>query len=239
MFKIIVLLILSLFMMACVSTNNDSEQIDTQFHQLGSDITKLEKSLAEQITNTCKLDSKKIAEQVAAAVIAKQSVRPKKTRKSGKANNIERCSDVDNIASVKGKLLMGGVEKVVFVKEKLDIDARIDTGADSSSLGIYQLTRFERDGKKWVKFALNNKEDAVLFEYPVYDAVRIKQQSDEKAERRLEIKMDILIGEKKYRKQVFNLADRSHLEYQALIGRNFLRDIAIVDVSHKHLLGKK
>ena len=44
------------------------------------------------------------------------------------------------------------------------------------------------------------------------------------------------MGGVSYKKQLFNLADRSHLDYQLLIGRSFLRDIAVVDVSRQRLL---
>ena len=33
----------------------------------------------------------------------------------------------------------------------------------------------------------------------------------------------------------FTLADRSHLDYEMLLGRNFLTDVALVDVSRKFI----
>ena len=130
---------------------------------------------------------------------------------------------------------MGAVENVLLTKEQLEFNARIDTGADASSLGVYNIKRFERDGKKWVKFALSEKAEAEVFEYPIFDTVKIKQSSSFN-EDRIEIKVDIQMGGVNYEKQLFNLADRSHLQYQLLIGRSFLRDIAVVDVSRKRLL---
>jgi hypothetical protein len=47
--------------------------------------------------------------------------------------------------------------------------------------------------------------------------------------------MDVEMGGKKYKNQLFNLADRSYLDFQVLMGRSFLRDIAIVDVSRKNI----
>jgi hypothetical protein len=58
-----------------------------------------------------------------------------------------------------------------------------------------------------------------------------------KAKTRIVIKTNISVGGKEYLGQTFNLADRSHLKFQVLVGRNFLRDIAVVDVSGKYLLG--
>ena len=123
----------------------------------------------------------------------------------------------------------------MLVKEKVDMKARIDSGAVTSSVGVYNLKNFERDGDKWVRFSLNNDENAQTYEYPVYDTVSIKQTS-ELSEERIEIKIDIKIGTSTYKNQVFNLTDRSHLDFQLLIGRSFLRDRAIIDVGSKFLL---
>ena len=69
--------------------------------------------------------------------------------------------------------------------------------------------------------------------------VRIKQRRQDGVEQRFEVRMDINVGGKRYRRQWFNLADRSHLDYQVLLGTSFLKDIAIVDVSLKKHLSKK
>jgi len=90
--------------------------------------------------------------------------------------------------------------------------ARIDSGAVTSSIGVYNLKNFERDGDKWVRFSLDNDKNTQTHEYPVYDTVTIKQTS-ELSEERIE-----------------------NLDFQLLIGRSFLRDRAIIDVGSKFLL---
>jgi hypothetical protein len=152
---------------------------------------------------------------------------------------VERCSSSNKKANKKakmiaGKLRLGAVEKVGLVNEKVSYAARIDTGADFSSMGVYNPKTFERDGKDWVRFSLQDSESAARFEYPIFDTVRIKESSTQTVDR-LEIKIDIEMGGNKYKRQIFNLADRSYLEYQLLIGRSFLRDIAVVDVSRKNI----
>jgi len=133
------------------------------------------------------------------------------------------------------KLLIGEIEEITLINEQVNLQARIDSGAVTSSIGVYNLKNFERDGKKWVRFNLTDKKNAPTYEYPVYDTVTIKQTS-ELSEQRIEIKIDIKIGNSTYRSQAFNLADRSHLDFQLLIGRSFLRDTAVIDVGHKFLL---
>ena len=46
--------------------------------------------------------------------------------------------------------------------------------------------------------------------------------------------MGIVIGRSNQTAE-FTLSDRSHLGYQALIGRNVLKDVMIVDVSKKNI----
>ncbi|NNC99890.1 MAG: hypothetical protein HKN85_06895 [Gammaproteobacteria bacterium] len=236
MLKIIIAFVVLILLASCATTEQADKQLDSGFEQVNSNIATMQKTLSRQIANDCRRDNKKLVARLAEAVAA---ARPVATEEPvADQQPAAACNEGDNNKSA-DKLIIGSVEWIFLEKEKIGIDARIDTGAGSSSLGVYGLSRFERDGKKWVKFSLSPEKDAPKYRYPVYDTTRIKQESDEKAERRLEIKMSISLGDKKYRKQIFNLADRSHLEYQVLIGRNFLRDIAIVDVSHKHLLGGK
>ena len=221
-------------MAGCATTPNGINPYDSKLEQVNTSINNLEKSLTRQIVENCKQDNDTLVTQLAAAISTSEPVKPEKA--PVEVEYIEGCQADEGVSGENGKLVMGEVEKIFFVKEKVAIEARIDTGAETSSLGVYKLARFERDGEKWIRFSLSDTEDAAVHRYVIYDSVRIKQESDEKAERRREIRMDLKIGDKKYRNQVFNLADRSHLEYQVLIGRNFLRDIAVVDVSGSHLL---
>jgi hypothetical protein len=152
---------------------------------------------------------------------------------------VERCSNQKEAVNkrskmIGGKLRLGAVEKIGLVNEAVSFAARIDTGADFSSVGVYNIKTFERDSENWVRFSLEDSESAARFEYPIFDTIRIKVSSKETADR-IEIKIDIELGGIKYKNQIFNLADRSHLEYQLLIGRSFLRDIAVVDVSSKNI----
>ncbi len=67
--------------------------------------------------------------------------------------------------------------------------------------------------------------------------VRIKQDADEKDDRRPVIHAHLKIG--KYAAETdLNLTDRSHLEYPLLLGRKFMKDIAVVDVGQAYLHGK-
>ncbi|MEM7359646.1 MAG: RimK/LysX family protein [Pseudomonadota bacterium] len=222
-----------LILSACATTENVENPIEPRLAEINTNIERLEKTLSKQIAKGCRQSDEKIMSQLTEAIAASKLIADEETVEH------EGCVVSDDNDKAQDKLMLGEVESILFIDAKKRIDARIDTGAETSSLGVYNIKRFERDGKKWIRFTLTDKENARVHRYPIYDSVRIKRESDEKAERRREIKLDIKIGGVKYRKQVFNLADRSHLEFQVLIGRSFLRDIAVVDVSSRYLLGGK
>jgi hypothetical protein len=234
MFKSFVLLLPLLYgVSACVSQPmidpnkvSDLQLVSAEIKALKADLS--EKFLLNCAQNIGKLDQKldqKLEPKVVTKMVERCTTKLKTTKKRSRG----KIPDW-----LEGKLRLGSIEKVRLVKEKVVFYARIDTGADNSSLGVYHVKAFERDGKNWVRFTLEDNKNATTHEYPIYDTVKIKQSSTVTVDR-IEIKMDIEMGRNKYRNQIFNLADRGFLEFQLLMGRSFLKDIAIVDVSRKNL----
>jgi hypothetical protein len=130
--------------------------------------------------------------------------------------------------------VFGGVEWVLVGKEAVKAKARIDTGAKSSSVGARNITEFERDGKTWVKFTFDPERQGgqpVEIALPVERRVRIKGQQDE---RRFVVKMLLVVGDVREIVEV-SLSDRRDFDYPVLVGRNFLTDNAVVDVSRKFI----
>lgn len=77
---------------------------------------------------------------------------------------------------------------------------------------------------------------ASTYESKVVRFVRIKQEGDVD-DRRPVIHAHLKIG--KYSAETdLNLTDRSHLDYPLLLGRKFIKDIAVVDVSQQFIHGK-
>lgn len=232
--SLVVLIVLS----GCAASPNSAEQSRTQLEQVNSNIANLEKSITEQISIHCQQDNQELGKQLAIAISEQQS-RDKGDATEAEVVYIERCSIKDKKTNINtNKLVIGGVETVFLSKEKLSVEARVDTGAVTSSIGVYNETAFERDGENWIRFNLDNSTDAKTYEYPVIRIIRIIQQTSTETNRRPVIKLKFMLGGKSYTSE-FSLADREHLEYQMLIGREFLRDIAVVDVSGEHLLSRK
>lgn len=138
-------------------------------------------------------------------------------------------------AAIDDLLIIGRVEFVAFENHPMLHKARIDTGAGLSSLNAQDLKKFERDGEPWVRFAVLNPEtkEEVYYERPIKRHVRIKQLSGV-PQRRPVVSMNMQLGS--IEDQIdLTLSDRTGYLYQVLIGRNFLRDRVLVDVSRKFM----
>lgn len=131
--------------------------------------------------------------------------------------------------------VIGAVEPLYFLPMKSAFDARIDTGATTSSIDATDIYEFERDGENWVSFSIVNRKSGEkhTFEKPILQTLSIKRINDK--EQRLKVKMDISFGGEKLVAE-FTLAQREDFEYQALIGRNILSGRHLVDTSLSHTL---
>ena len=76
--------------------------------------------------------------------------------------------------------------------------------------------------------------DTTTVEREVVRYVRVFQQADKEGSRRPVVEMRIRVGNVQAEFE-FTLADRSHLEHSMILGRNFLTDLAVVDVGRQFL----
>lgn len=137
------------------------------------------------------------------------------------------CKDISRLK------IIGELEYVSFLPEKTRQKARIDTGAQTSSLGIMEHEIFERDGRKWVRFNVEDKMKNVLveFERPLKRIAKIKRHGAEAIERPV-VELTIKLGQLELKRE-FTLADRSQFKNPVLIGRNVLRNQFLVNVNQK------
>ncbi len=130
--------------------------------------------------------------------------------------------------------VIGAVETLNLEKEKIHLPARIDTGAQTSSLSAVGIQLFERDGKKWVRFQVKDPISGkmIQLERALERIVKIKRHGALAIERQV-VTLLVSIGAIRQNCE-FSLIDRSDYEYPALIGRNFLNGRAMVDVSREY-----
>lgn len=149
---------------------------------------------------------------------------------------VEEDELVQNLNTEKpnSKHIIGAIENVRLVPPNVVLKARIDTGAKTTSIDAQNIVPFERDGKEWVRFNWIIGEKEYTIERKIIKTILIKRHGDD-SQRRYVVKMRIILGKVSQLISV-NLNDREEYKYPVLIGRNFLRDYFIVDVSKKHRL---
>ena len=133
------------------------------------------------------------------------------------------------------KALIGGLEWIYMDPPKQHFRARVDSGAETSSLSARDIVEFERDGEDWVRFVFehDNANDPVELELPIVREALIRQASSDGLDRRVVVEIDLRLGERLQRTE-FTLTDRRRMSYPVLLGRAFLMDLYVVDVSQSY-----
>jgi hypothetical protein len=140
------------------------------------------------------------------------------------------------------KLLIGRKEKVDFPKLGLyGIDAKVDTGAYTSAIHCDSVRAVRKGGARFVRFRLLDPS------HPSYDGREIRKpllgrkkvkSSFGQTEYRYIIKTLVEIFGRTHEIEL-SLCDRSGMEHPILLGRKFIQDKFVVDVSKFDLSAKK
>ncbi len=133
------------------------------------------------------------------------------------------------------KEVTGWVENVRVSPGGVLITAKIDTGADTSSLHCDCTNKFFRDGEPWVQFKITgiNGKQASL-EKKVERTIKIKRHFGAVQERDV-VRLGLCLGGQ-YQERDVSLVDRSGFKYDLLIGRKFIAGKFVVDPSQQFLL---
>ncbi len=156
---------------------------------------------------------------------------PNSSKSSEVIMNASRNYDVE---TPDGKMLFGG-EEYVYVKEaEATFAARVDTGATVSSITATNISRYESDGVKMVRFTIEANGRKIEAEAPFIRVTRVRQSSAEGFSYRVVVGLNIKIGSYSVYSE-FNLMDRTSMDFPMLLGRTLLTDIAAVDVSRNYI----
>ncbi|NVK36895.1 MAG: ATP-dependent zinc protease [Gammaproteobacteria bacterium] len=137
-----------------------------------------------------------------------------------------------------GKVIVGANEWIYLSPPGHHYQARVDSGAATSSLSAMDIEYFERNGKKrWVRFRLQHDDEAeaITVEAKVVRHVLIRQASSPEPERRPVVSLTVNMGQDLRYDTEFTLTDRSQMAYPILLGREFLRDVILIDVSRQFI----
>nr|WP_298415159.1 RimK/LysX family protein [uncultured Halomonas sp.] len=233
-------------------THQPQTQEDSRFNalvttpQLDSRLNALENSLAQR----CEGDADRLASQTARLDEVGESVNSLKGTLGSLRAEIKNLGNeasappadcpTSDIEALENKTLLGRTEWVGFPTIGTYLKARVDSGANTASISAKDITEFEREGENWVRFKLALDEDDTVIddvrdkpiEAEITRRVRIVQASGE--ESRPVITLLMRLGPIKQNVD-FTLNDRTHLDYPVLLGRRFMLDIALIDVSQTYL----
>ncbi len=136
----------------------------------------------------------------------------------------------DTAVEARGEAVrLGYVEDAAVGAKKLAMKAKLDTGADTSSVHAYDVRLYTRGEKdNWVKFRLIGKDGRTIrYDQNVIRFVHIKAKRGGTI-RRPVIHLPLCVGGVSGLAEL-NLADRGEFEYDILIGREFLSHRIVVD----------
>lgn len=117
------------------------------------------------------------------------------------------------------------------------IKAKLDTGAQTSSIHAYDVEAFDRDGVAWVRFRIRpwqrSDADEVEVERPVLDVRRVRSSSGHVQERFVVLMPLVLVGYEVTAE--VTLSNRDSMGFRMLIGREALSRGFVVDAARSFL----
>jgi len=127
--------------------------------------------------------------------------------------------------------VIGWVEKALLLPGDLVMNAKMDTGALTSSLDAKNLTSFQRDGEDWVRFDVHAEDEqgqtkSQHFERAVTRVVTLRGAGG--TDERPVVKMQLCIGNQ-----------GGDMKYPLLIGRRTIGHLGFIDVTRQFTVDPK
>ncbi|MCP5162041.1 MAG: ATP-dependent zinc protease [Hahellaceae bacterium] len=120
------------------------------------------------------------------------------------------------------------------------IKAKVDTGARTSTLHAFDVTPFERDGQKMVRFSVHPEQQSLEYvvtcELPVLDCRAVTDSGGHREERYVVTTL-LSLGESVWPIEM-TLTNRDTMKFRMLLGRTAMRRRYIVDPAKSFLSGK-
>lgn len=120
------------------------------------------------------------------------------------------------------------------------IKAKVDTGARTSALHAFEVERFKRDCKDYMRFSMHplqrNERRVVQCEARLIDERDITDSGGHQ-ERRYVIETDLVVADARWSIEM-TLTNRDNMRFRMLLGRSAMQDRIWVDSSRSYLCGK-
>ena len=131
--------------------------------------------------------------------------------------------------------ILGWVENIWLRGPDMRLKAKLDSGAETSSLHAIIIKRFREDGKRWVRFQVQDPRSG-----KVITVVRERQRTigivrhAGENQVRPTVLMKYCISGKEHEAE-FSLVDRNQFNYPVLLGRDALEQYALIDAGSTFL----
>ena len=137
-------------------------------------------------------------------------------------------------AAEQPRRVVGFIEQVLVGKPGTAFAAKLDTGADLSSIDATEIKQTSRAGQVWLGFTVDRADGARV----KLSAMLVRYATIKRAGSEIErpvVLLDICLGPVSRTVEV-TLANRHGLEFDVLIGRNFLNGYFMIDPARTHTL---
>lgn len=133
-------------------------------------------------------------------------------------------------------VIVGHVEDAVVLPSGLEVKAKMDTGADLTSIHAVNIEKYRKDGRDWVSFVVDTGDRRMRFRRAVERIVRIRRAGTAIVERPV-VRLHLCIAGYNKLAEV-NLADRSRMSTPLLVGRSFMKTGGLVIDSGQEFVGR-
>ncbi|MFD2191518.1 ATP-dependent zinc protease [Pistricoccus aurantiacus] len=145
---------------------------------------------------------------------------------------------ITNLAGADEHKVFGWVEKATIEPWGVEVKAKLDSGALTSSLDARDIESFEKNGEEWVRFRLKLEDEA--------NNERFTETVERKVQRDLTLRgaggkshrptvlMNLCIDDTLYEEE-FSLRSRKKMLYPVLLGRRTISHLGLLDVEKTFL----
>ncbi len=131
---------------------------------------------------------------------------------------------------VEQKEILGWAEWIQLGESRLELQAKLDTGADTSSVHTTKIRRYRSENRtRWVEFKVVDAAGhrTIRFRKRLVRYAYIKEHEGP-SQKRPVVTMEICLGSHRKRIEV-SLVDRGAFDFPVLLGRNALEGHVVVD----------
>ena len=125
--------------------------------------------------------------------------------------------------------ILGWVESAFLADPEIELKAKLDTGAETSSLDARIIKKFKKSGRRWVRFAIIDRDsgDEFILVRERIRTIGVVQHEGANQIRPVVMLRICVAGE--WLDTEVSLIDRSEFNYSLLLGRSTLASFALVD----------